>query len=397
MNDANRRPSLDPFTVDNDTLMAATADWGVVHGPIGPAILRYSDVAALAIDVRLQGPELRFLEAQGISTGPIFRRMSGMFIEGDNHRRLRSLVVRAFTPRAVESVREITRRHFAAIVDDVIDEGGCEAVSRLCDPLPVPVIAQLIGVPEVRWEDMSRWAADFSLAVGMQVGRYQDQIETSILEMDEYLLSAIAERRQHPGTDLLSELLRVEAEGDRLSTEELINTVFMLLVGGTDTTRNQLGLLLDTFCEYPDQWALLGQRPDLVPSAVAEVLRWVPAAPGFPRVTLDPLNICGVQIDAGAMVVLVSRSANRDPSGLDGAAEFDIRRQPPRNWHSMTFGAGAHYCLGASLATLELQEALAELTKRISGLSSAGESERLSAATPLDGFTRLPLQWTARR
>jgi cytochrome P450 len=397
VNGTTSRPLLDPFTVDTDELMAAMADWGVVHGPIGPAILRHADVSRLAVDARMRGPELRFLEAQGISAGPIFRRMRGMFIEGDDHRRLRSLVVRAFTPRAVENVRGITRRHFASIVDGVIAEGSCEAVTRLCDPLPVPVIAQLIGVPEVRWEDMSRWAADFSMAVGMQVSRYRDRIETSILEMDDYLLGALAERRRRPGPDLLSALLQVEAAGDRLTTEELINTVFMLLVGGTDTTRNQLGLLLNTFCDHPDQWALLTGRPDLVPSAVNEVLRWAPAAPGFPRVTMDALEICGLRIAAGALVVLVTRSANRDPRALQGATEFDICRRPPKNWHLVTFGAGAHYCLGASLATLELQEALAELSSRMSVLRSAGTCVRLSAATPLDGFSELPIEWSVAR
>ncbi len=167
----------------------------------------------------------------------------------------------------------------------------------------------------------------------------------------------------------------------------------MMLVAGTDTTRNQLSNMIHTFAEHPDQWALLRSRPELVAAAVEEAIRWEPATEALPRFATDDIEIGGHLVPGGTVVVLMSMSANHDSAVLPDAGRFDIAREVPDGWHLLTFGGGIHYCLGANLARLELTEALAELSSRFETLALAGASVLHPPGSVIAGYSSLPISW----
>lgn len=374
----------------------ARATATLAKGVFGPIAIHHRDVVELLRDRRLRGPGMDLARLSGIPEGGrAWKRQEQilLFMEGDDHHRLRRLVSKAFTPRAVEALRPSTRAVIAGLVDAVVDDGACDAVPTLCDPFPIPVICALVGIEPDRIDDMSRWASSILLSLRLDAGAFIDEIEAAQAELDEYIQTLIEARRIEPRDDLLSSLIAVEEEGDRLSPSELLSVVAMMLVAGTDTTRNQLSNMIHTFAEHPEQWALLRSRPELVANAVEEATRWEPATEALPRFAIEDIEIGGHLVPAGTFVLLMSMSANHDTSVLPGGDRFDITREAPEGWHLLTFGGGVHYCLGANLARLELTEALAELSARFETLAFAGEPELHPVGSPIRGYAHLPVRW----
>jgi cytochrome P450 len=368
----------------------------LAKGLFGPVVIHHRDVSELLRDRRLRGPGMDLSRLQGIPEGGrLWARQAQilLFMEGDDHHRLRRLVAKAFTPRSVEALRPFTRRTISHLVDAVFDRGQCDAVPAICDPFPIPVICALVGIEADRLADMSRWASSILLSLRLDAGLFIEEIERAQEEMDDYLMELIEERRVAPRDDLLSNLIMVEEEGDRLSPSELLSVVAMMLVAGTDTTRNQLSNLIHTFAEYPDQWALLRERPELVGAAVEEAIRWEPATEALPRFAVEDIEIGGHLVPAGTIVVLMTMSANHDDTVLPDADTFDITRETPSGWHLLTFGGGIHYCLGANLARLELTEALAELSSRFETISLAGDAVMNPSGSVIQGYSALPISW----
>lgn len=375
---------------------AARATAPLAKGVFGPLVIHHRDVVELLRDRRLRGPGMDFARLSGIPEGSrAWARQEQilLFMEGEDHHRLRRLVSKAFTPRSVEALRPFTRATIARLIDAVAETGSCDAVTALCDPFPVPVICALVGIEADRWEDMSRWASSILLSLRLDAGQFLDQIEEAQAELDEFISGLIDERRAAPRDDLLSSLVAVEEAGDRLSPSELLSVVAMMLVAGTDTTRNQLSNIIHTFAEHPDQWAQLGERPELVPAAVEEAIRWEPATEAIPRFAVEDIEIGGHLVPGGSIVVLMSMSANHDDTALADAARFEITREVPDGWHLLTFGGGIHYCLGANLARLELTEALAELSSRLPALRLAGEPVGNPPGSAIAGYQSLPISW----
>jgi len=391
-------PGMTSNSADTRDIFAeARANAPLAKGLFGPIAIHHRDVTDLLRDRRLRGPGMDFARLSGIPEGSRAwnrQREILLFMEGDDHHRLRRLVSKAFTPKAVESLRPFTRATIAGLVDGVFADGRCDAVPTLCDPFPIPVISALVGIEADRIDDMSRWASSILLSLRLDGGQHIDEIEAAQAELDEYITELIADRRADPRDDLLSNLILAEEEGDRLSASELLSVVAMMLVAGTDTTRNQLSNMLHTFSEHPDQWALLRARPDLIPAAVEEAIRWEPATEALPRFTLEDIEIGGHTVPANTLVVLMSMSANHDTSVMPDADRFDITRETPDGWHLLTFGGGIHYCLGANLARLELTEALAELSSRFETLRPAGDALQHPPGSPIFGYQSLPIQWT---
>ncbi|MBI4936532.1 MAG: cytochrome P450 [Actinobacteria bacterium] len=390
-------PGMTTSAAETRRLFAETrATAPLAKGLFGPVAIHHRDVVDLLRDRRLRGPGMDFARMSGIPDGSrAWARQEQilLFMEGDDHHRLRRLVSKAFTPRAVESLRPFTRATIARLVDAVVDEGHCDAVPMLCDPFPIPVICALVGVDADRWEDMSRWASDILLSLRLDAGQFLDRIESAQAELDDFITELIERRRAAPGDDLLSNLVSVEEEGDRLSPSELLSVVAMMLVAGTDTTRNQLSTVIHTFAEHPEQWALLRERPELTANAVEEAIRWHPATEALPRFAVEDIEIGGHLVPAGSVVILMSMSANHDTTALPGADTFDITRTAPDGWHLLTFGGGIHYCLGANLARLELQEAVAELATRFSTLTLDGAATLHPPGSPIGGYSSLPIRW----
>ena len=393
-------PTLYPGMTDNAAdaraLLREARKAPLAKGVFGPMVLHHSDVTELLRDRRLRGPGMDLARLSGIPEGSrTWKRMEEilLFMEGDDHLRLRRLVSKAFTPRSVEALRPFTRATIATLLDAVIDDRACDAVAALCDPFPIPVICALIGIEADRWPDMSRWATSVLLSLRLDAGTFIEEIDQAQKELDEFIAGLVADRRIHPRDDLLSNLIAAEEAGDKLSPSELLSVVAMMIVAGTDTTRNQLSNTIYAFAEHPEQWGLLRSRPDLVTAAMEESIRWQPATEAIPRFAIEDLEIGGHLVPAGTVVVLMSMSANHDTAALPGADRLDIERTVPEGWHLLTFGGGIHYCLGANLARLELTEAVAELSARLPNLRLDGPAIMNPPGSIIQGYSALPIRW----
>lgn len=341
-------------------------------GAHGPEILSYDLVRMTLRDARFQVPRGLGLETQGITSGPLWHRASTSLLamNGDDHSRLRRLVSKAFTPRSVTRLDDIIVDVINGLIDPLTTKGRCEAVADIARPYPVPIISALLGAPREDWRLFSAWADDFFKLFSWNVAENEDDILTAWGHLDDYIDDMVAARRESLTDDLISELIRAEDDGDRLTISELRMLAAGILMAGTDTTRNQLAAALDVFCDYPEQWALLAERPELAMRAVEEVMRYSPVIFGAMRMTTEDVEIAGVTIPVGTFVMCNTAAANHDPDVFVQPDRFDITREkaPPMQ----TFGAGAHYCLGANLARREMADALTVMASRVRNLRRDG-------------------------
>jgi cytochrome P450 len=368
--------------------------WVARAEPVAFAVL---DHEAVTFFLRTPGatfPGVLMLELQGVRDGPLHERLGRnlLALGGDDHRRLRRLVQPAFTPPAADRHRPAMRERLEALWARVAGAGRCDAVEAFAAPYPAEMIATVMGAPLADAPRLGAWA---NLIQGqfdpIRIARERPALERAALEFDEYTRALLHARRDDPREDLLTDLLRAEAEGDRLGEEECVRLVSAVLVGGVDTTQAQLAHALRLFCEHPDQWAMLGEDPGLAPAAVEEVLRYEPITPFTARIALEDLEHRGVAFPKGTVIAACQASANRDPAAWERPDALDIRAERGRG-KPVTFGAGPHFCLGANLARAELQEALAFLAPRMRDMELDGEPEY---HTPLGvyGMKRLPLRW----
>lgn len=362
----------------------------IAIGPHGPEVLTYDLVRTVLRDPRLRVPQGMFLAGQGITSGPLWDRIATNLIslDGAEHNRLRRLVSKAFTPRATTRLRTTISDVITELVDRCSARGHCDVVTDIARQYPIPIICALLGAPPEDWQLFSNWTDDIFKAFSWNVAAHEQVILASWDELDAYIDDMVADRRHTLNDDLISELIRAEDDGDRLSADELRMLAAGLLMAGTDTTRNQLAASLHVLCDNPDQWALLGQHPELAPNAVEETMRHSPIAFATLRVALADVELAGVTIPAGTLVVVNTGAANRDPAVYDDPDRLDITREdaPPMQ----TFGAGAHYCLGANLARLELAEALTVITRRMPNARRTGPAT-WKPLTAVSGPATLPI------
>jgi cytochrome P450 len=279
------------------------------------------------------------------------------------------------------------------LVERVIDRGECELVGDVCEPYPIPIICELLGAPPEDWKLFSAWATDIFRIFNNNLAEDLPLIERAGEELTAYVSDLIAERRAHPRDDLLSDLIAIEQDGDRLSTDEMAMLAQAVLMAGTDTTRNQLACSVALFTEHPDQWALLAERPELAARTVEESMRYLGAVRGTARFASEDIVYRDVLFPQGTLVATSLAGANRDPEAFDDPNVFDITKE--RGTAQMTFGAGIHFCMGAALARAELQEALPLLARRMTGLERSGEIEWKPSSFGIWGPARLPLRFTA--
>lgn len=362
--------------------------------PTGLMVLRHEDVLWVLRDRRFRELGVDALAQAGIDDGPIrdwFQQIMSNK-EGEDHARLRRLVSRAFTPRRVESLRPVMRRTANELIDRFVEDGSCEFVSQFAALYPVVVISALLGVPPEDFERFHAWSRDLALAFGSRIREERGRIEAGLVGLNEYVDSLLAARAESPRDDLISALLAVEETGDKLSREELRAMITVLIFGGQDTTQCQLACAAHTFIAHPDQWGRLGQDPTLAASAAEEALRFEPAGSGSPRLATVDLEHKGVVVPAGTVVIPSGPAANRDPDVYPDPDRFDMTRVHAEPM--LTFGGGAHYCLGASLARFELEEALAILAKRLPKLAADGEP-RWRVGAQIRGPEELPIRFEA--
>ena len=372
-------------------LLAAQRQASIALGPFGPELLSYELVRSVLRDSRFQIPPGLNLALQGVTSGPIWDKVANSLLgmEGSQHQRVRGVVSKAFTPRAVERLHATIVDVIDDIVEPISRQGHCDVVTDIARPYPVPIICALLGAPPEDWQQFALWADDVFRAFGFA---FTPDVEPVVMrawgELDDYVDDMVARRRHTLTDDLLSDLIRAEHDGERLNADELRMMASGLLLAGTDTTRNQVAASIDVLCDHPDQWQLLRDDPDLALPAVDETMRHSPVAGATMRATIEDVEIAGVVIPAGTMILANTAAANRDPAIYEDANRLDITREglPP----ILTFGAGVHYCLGANLARVEIAEALKAVTRRFANPRRTGPAP-WKPALALSGPTSLPI------
>ena len=377
-------------------LRAAASESWIARNLFGFTILRYEDVVAMLRDKRWHSAASRIMELQGV-TDPEYlerRRTSILSAEGDEHTRLRRLVGPAFSPRAADRLRPFMREVVNGLVDPVAPDGRADIAVDICEPYPIPIICELLGAPKEDWKLFSRWAADILRIFNGTLNEDLPVISAAQDEMDEYTRDLIATRRSRPTEDLLTDLIAAEEAGDRLSEEELVIMVEAVLIGGTDTTRNQLGCSVALFAEHPEQWVMLAEQPDLAPRAVEESMRYFGAIRGTGRFASEDIVYKDVLFPAGTFIAPSMATANRDGAVFTDPDTFDITREPPARQPQLGFGSGIHFCLGAALARSELQEALPLLARRMPDLALDGPTTWKPNTFGIFGPEHLPVTFT---
>ena len=375
-------------------LQAAQRQAPIAIGPFGPEVLSYQLVRSVLRDTRFQIPPGMNLLVQGITSGPLWDKVvnSLLCLEGDAHHRLRSLCSKAFTPRTVARLHDTMADVMNELVDQVADAGRCDVVTDIARPYPVPIICALLGAPREDWQQFSLWADDVfkAFTFTVDVREVEPVVMRAWRELDDYVDDMVARRRHSLTDDLLSDLIRAEDDGDRLNTAELRMLAGGLLLAGTDTTRNQVAASVQVLCEHPEQWVLLKEQPELAMRAVEETMRHSPIACGTLRLVGEDAELDGYLFPAGTMVVVNTAAANRDPTIYQDPDRVDITREDAPA--ILTFGGGAHYCLGANLARREIAEALTVLAQRLVNPRTAGPAPRKPMLT-LSGPTTLPIEF----
>jgi cytochrome P450 len=294
-------------------------------------------------------------------------------MEPPDHTRVRRLVSKAFTPKMVESLRGRIHSLVNRLIDDVAGAGEIDLIKTIAEPLPVAVIAKMLGVPDSDAHLLRPWSAEICLMYELNPSEeYARRSARASVEFSEYLRTLSRERRAHPEEDLISGLAQVLDEGQRLTEDELIGTCVLLLNAGHEATVNVTGNGWWALFRNPDQLERLRGDHSLVPTAIEELMRYDTPLQMFERWVLEDAEILGVTVPKGAELGLLFGSANHDPAMFDRPETMDITRQD--NPH-ISFGAGTHFCLGAPLARLELQTSLRTLLERLPHMELVEEPE----------------------
>jgi cytochrome P450 len=364
-------------------------------------VTRYEDVVAVLLD------DERFVRdpARALTPGELEAFASGMpdafaFIDqhmlnrdGEDHRRLRRLVTKAFTPRMVEQLRPRIQEIADELIDRVEQRGQMELVEELAFPLPITVIAELLGIPVEDRDRFRRWSnAIVTPALGPEA---MADFGAQMSEFVAYLHDLFDRRRSDPGDDLVSALLQVRDGGDTLSEQELFSMVVLLIVAGHETTVSLIGNAALALLRHPEARAELERDPQRIPEAIEELLRYdSPVERTLTRWAATDLELGGHTIGRGDLVIAILGSANRDPDRFPDPDDLDLDRSDTKH---VAFGRGSHYCLGAPLARLETEIAIATLLRRLPGLRLAVAPEELAwRPVPLfRSLVSLPVAWTS--
>ena len=334
----------------------------------GWALTRYKDCDAVLRD------HARFSNAIPSEVREQAGLISMLHQDPPEHTRLRALVSQAFTPRAIEKLRFRVEQTAEQLLDAVAGQPSFDLIASLAYPLPITIIADLMGVPPKDMDRFKDWSNDLALSVEPFLPKdAMERVGGAAEELTEYFEAIIAVRRQEPRDDLISVLLAAEEEGSKLTHDELIKTLMLLLVAGNETTRNLIGNGMLALLSNPDQLQRLRHNPDLLNSAVKELLRYDPPVQLDGRVVRQDVEIGGKHIRAGQLVISLIGAANHDPAVFEQPDVLDIGRKGTSH---LSFGRGIHYCLGASLAEMEGRIAFKTILRRFRSMRLAGEPKR---------------------
>jgi cytochrome P450 len=395
-------PEYDPFSTS-----AVTDPYGwyaALHA--GPRVLHQEkwDIWVLSRheDVRGALRDHRMSSAEGVT---FLRAPLPMMLTQDppDHERLRRIVGREFAPRDIHRFRPAVERFVAEGIDELLASDDGDIVSAIAIPVPIRVMAAILGVPESDIPELRRMSNDLVQGFALEPDGSQSVeavintfdltlITTAIMDIHGYFTTLIADRRRTPTDDLITKLMNPPS-GEELDEQELLWFCLLLLVAGIETTTNLIGNMTIAFASHPEQWALLREHPELVGAAVNEALRYDAPIQGFFRTVLANYPVGDVEIPAGSRALVAFGAANRDPLHYAEPDDFRIERDPTDH---LAFGAGIHRCLGAGLAELEGRVVLEQFLQRADSLEINGEVVRTTSPT-LRGALRLPIDTSAWR
>ena len=366
-------------------------------------LTRHHDVVRVLRDPRFHSPGAPpELLAPGVPEK--FRRLGELLEhmmllkDGADHARLRGLLNKAFTPRMVRGLEP----RIESIADGLIGaanargRGGMDVIADLATPLPVQVVAELLGVPTREQPRFKKWSDEIAVVLDGSVRTAGlPQAAESAAELAAFLRDVVTERRKHPREDLLSAMITARDEQDALSDDELIGNAILLLLAGHETTTNLIGNGLLALLRHPEQMRRLRSEPHLAPAAVEECLRYDPPVQLTSRKPEQDVVIDGVRIPSGKEVTLSFGAANRDPEQFEDPERFDIARfeGAGKAGRHLSFGLGAHFCLGAPLARLEAAVAFRRLATRLPELELADPEPRRRPGLVLRGLSSLPIRF----
>jgi cytochrome P450 len=388
---------VDPdFDFTAPEVMSAQERSWYADSPLGLLVLRYAEAQELLRDRRLDHNGRGYMEQNGVFEGPIYDWFVPMIVnhDGEDHRRLRGLVSKAFTPRMINELQPFIRAQAELMAEEMASAEVCEFVESFADRLPLALMCELFGVPTEDYDTFRVWTNDIGLVFSMvHGGDIVARVEKAVMGLNGYLASLIEEKAKAPGDDLISMLVTAQRTEGQVSQDELLNLLVTLVFAAHDTTCHQLSNAMVIFAEHPEQWNLLAKRPELAAQAVEEIIRWSPSTPIIYRCAAEDFDYGGLHIEKGTFLTMCVQTAQRDPRVFKNGNSFDITTTstvPP-----LLFGAGAHYCLGAPLARTEIAEALPALAKRLGPPSIAGPVS-WRPPTGIHGPNELPLRFGDR-
>lgn len=358
----------------------------------GAMVITNAAVHAALGDKRLRSAIAELLTDQGAADDDSL--VSGfansvLGTEGERHIRLRRIVTKSLTPRAVE-VHRTAIRQIANELIDAFDRDDCEFVSAFADQLPIRVISHILGVPQRDHAEFASWNAAITWALSDSLAEHRDEVEWGLGNLATYVQALIEDRNANPRDDLVTELLAAQRADPERTEDDVASMVMALLFAGHDTTRNQLGLGMWFFAHHDDQWQRLRDDPALLPSAVEEILRYHGAVGGTMRIAGEDLELVGYAIPAGTLVSLSLDAGNHDPAVYHDPGTFDVGATRES---ICSLGGGRHYCLGANLVRVELAEAFAALTTALPHVTVTG-TPRWRSPMGIFGPEYLPLRFT---
>ena len=389
-----------PFGPLNGLEIDPTYFWLQEHEPLSRVKLPYGDEGWLLTrydDVRTASSDPRFSLAQAVvrDVPRLSPQRAGAILtdlDPPEHTRLRRLVAKAFTVRRVEQLRAKAEQTAAGLLDELVQAGPpADLVQSFAVPLPGLMICELLGVPYADRDQFQEWVAAFMVVTALTV----EERSSRLGKLAAYLAGLAAQRRETPTEDLIGALVVISEEGDRLTDDEFIQLILLLLAAGYETTASEIVNFTYALLTHPDQLALLRERPELMPNAVEELLRWTPLlamADFLPRYALDDVQLSGGTVPAGDPVLLARSAANRDPRVFPDPHRLDLTRQLQGH---QAFGHGAHHCIGAPLARMDLQVALTALLDHFPRLRLAVPADQLQWKTgqAVRGPLALPIGW----
>ena len=352
---------------------------------------RYADADAILRDHRRfsSDPRKRTAARRQQASLPNVEEPSMLFLDPPDHTRLRALVNKAFTPRAVAALEPRIREIMTTLLDAVDDPSAFDLMKAVAKPLPVIVIAEMLGIPPEDRAQFAAWSDQRARILEPTLTpEERETAEAAMQALDEYLRPIISERRAAPRDDLISALAQAEEEGDTLTEREVLVMLRLLLVAGNETTTNLIGNGVLALLRHPDQLAALRGDAALIPSAVEELLRFDSPVQVDLRSALDDCDVNGFRVRRGDNVVILLGAANRDPDRFPAPDRLDVRRAEQNH---LAFGRGIHHCLGAPLARLEGRVVLEALLERFRSIRLLDDRPAFRNSVVLRGLHSLPV------